>query len=231
MTVTDKKMINGFEVEIWQDPDCSSPMDDWVPGCHLALTHRRYDLHDDTGYAGSYDDLAELEDAIRRDFGPGTDAGGVLYVTPVYGYDHSTLSLSAARQRGYPYSDPWDSGIAGLAYVTRHDWEETQGKGTRYSPHSSRDRGQAQRLIEGVVDVYSQWLGGETYGYTVTDPRDGETVAQCGGYIGFEVAEEAAAEEVPAGLDVKCSGRLNTRSGRIEHASFPCPLHGEAVMS
>jgi hypothetical protein len=227
VTALDKEMINGLVVEIWQDPDCADPMDDYVPGCHLALTHRRYGLHDDTGYAGSYDDLGELEAAIRED----TTTGEVLYVSTVYGYDHSGLSLKAGH-RTYPYSDPWDSGIAGLAYVTRHDWEETQGKGTRFSMQSSRDRARAQRLIGDVVETYSQWINGETYGYTVKDPRDGEQLDSCGGYIGWDAVESAARAAAESHeLDVKCSGALNRRSGRIEHASSPCPLHGEAVMS
>ena len=222
MTV-DKKEINGFDVVIAYDPDCESPRDG-EHGCELALSHRRYDLADDSGYASAFDDLNELETALRAEF-------DVLYVAPVYGYDHGGIALRAGQRTGQ-FGDPWDSGLAGLAYVTRKNWEDTQGKGVRYSPKSSRDRARAAALIDGDVEEYSRWLNGECYGYTVTDPRDGEQVDSCWGFIGFEYAEQAAREAAGScELEVKCSGRLNTRSGRIEHGAMPCPLHGEAVMS
>jgi hypothetical protein len=148
---------------------------------------------------------------------------GALVVLPVYAMIHSGIALSLGA-----YGDPWDSGILGVAYVTPQIWEETQGQPWT---GSEADREQARRLIAGDVKVYGMYLNGETYGYTVTDPVDGEEVDACWGFYGFETAEEEAnASAASLTHEPKCTGTLNHRSGQVEHASA-CPLHAPAGRS
>jgi hypothetical protein len=219
MNTVDTATVNGWQIEIVYDEDgaANNPRD-WCHGTDLALTHRRYDLPDDSGYAGNYDDLAELEAALREDH----DA---LYVETVYGYDHSAFVLKA-RERTGQFADRWDSGIAGLAYVTRANWADTQG--TEWTG-SEDDIKRASELIKSDIDTYNSWANGEVYGYIITDPVDGETIDSCWGFVGESdyAMEEAKSVAESADHVTKCNGTLNRVTGEVDHAG-DCPLHSPA---
>ncbi len=223
MQAISKNEINGFTVEIYPDEDASSPRDDDSPGCRLALSHQRYDLPNDAGV--NFDAFGGW-DAVAAYI---TETEAALIVVPVYMIDHSGLALQA----GHDFSDAdpgqWDSGQVGFAYVTPQIWQDTQGPPWT---GSEEDREQARRLIAGDVEVYGYYLNGDVYGYTVTDPADGEEVDACWGFYGSESAEQAAtASAASLTHEPKCSGTLNTRTGQIEHAGHgkACSLHPSNV--
>jgi len=208
--------VNGFTVEIFPDEDASSPRDDDSPGCGLVMAARSWDFPNDAGV--NFDDFggwAEIAEHL-------TTAEGALVVAPVYMIDHSGIALRAGRD--FSDCDPgdWDSGQAGLAYVTPQIWADTQGQPWT---GSEADREQAYRLITGDVETYGQYVNGEVYGYTITDPIDGEEVEACWGIYGYSEAEDEA-KQVAESLthEPKCTGTLNHRSGQVEHAGA-CPLH------
>ena len=207
---------NGFTVKIHQDQDASNPHEDDAPGCQLVMSHRRYNWPNDAGI--SFDDFDGWQE-IADELAASHDA---LTVETVYAYDHSGIAFKVGARVGQ-FADPWDSGIAGLAYVTRQNWQETQG--TAWTGSES-DLEQAHKLMAAEVEVYGQWANGETYGYTITDEY-GEEVDSCWGFIGWESVEQEARESAKhLQHQVKCSGTLNRETGTVDHAG-PCPLHGE----
>jgi hypothetical protein len=215
MEAISKSQVNGWTVEIHYDTDPGSPRE-WTHGCELVLSHRNYNLPNDAGVDfdafGGWGDVAEHLKS----------AEGALMVLPVHGYDHGGLVLRAGSRAGQ-FGDPWDSGVAGLAYVTPQNWKDTQG--TTWTGGEA-DQEQARKLIESDVDTYTQYLNGEVYGYTITD-SDGEEVDSCWGYYGLDyVTSEAAA--IAAGMEhePKCTGTLNRRTGQLEHTGA-CPFHPE----
>jgi len=209
----DTTEVNGFTVKIYNDPDAESPRD-WTHGCDLALYHRRYDLPNDAGLDfDSFEGWADVADAL-------TEHHGALVVAPVYGYDHGALALSLGN--GYPFSDRWDSGTLGLAYVTEQNWKDTQG---RPWTGSEQDQASARELMRSDVETYNMFLNGEVYGYVIEDPADGEHLDSLWGMFGYDYTEREAAEAANAlEHEPKCNGELNRRSGQIEH-SQRCPVH------
>lgn len=216
MTTLETFKANGFTVEIDVDYDPTSPRDDDTPGCGLVMWGQHYSFPNDAGIdIGSYDgwDAIELELAARDD---------VLVTAPVWVYDHSGIAFKTG-ERTYPFSDRWDSAQCGVAYVTAKNWADTQG--TAWTG-SGEQREQALNLIKGDVEVYGQYVNGETYCYSVIDPADGETVDGCCGFLGWEAVEEAARQAAESAThEVKCNGTLDRRTGQIEHGTV-CPLCG-----
>ena len=70
------------------------------------------------------------------------------------------------------FSCRWDSGQIGWIYITK-DKIEAEG----WTPE------QADKYLEGEVEVYDNYLTGEVYGFRIED-ADGENVESCWGYYG-----------------------------------------------
>jgi hypothetical protein len=115
MTTIETTTVNGFTVEIHQDYDPGSPRE-WAHGAELVLNHRSYNLPNDAGIDfRQFNSWGEVRVHLL--------GLGALATIPVYAYIHSGIALRA----GESFSDPWDSGCLGLAYVTQQNWKETQG--------------------------------------------------------------------------------------------------------
>lgn len=213
----DTSTINGWQVEIHTDEDPSSPRD-WTHGCELVLSMRNYDLPNEAQIDfADFESWTGIVEWLR-------DRKDALYVENVWGYSHSGISFKAGP-RTYPYDDQWDSGLAGVAYVTLANWQETQGPDRKWTG-SEEDQATASALIKGDVETYSQYVNGDVYGYVITDPVDGELQDSCWGFYGYEDVESAARDAID-GLthEPKCNGSLNRRTGKIEHGENGCPVH------
>lgn len=215
----DTFIANGFTVEIVQDQDTQSPRDDMTHGCELVYGHRQYDFPNDAGLAlEDFDGWTEVASHLRNE--------GALLVLPVAMIDHSGLAFRVGTSFA---EDPggWDSGQIGVAYVTPQNWADTQG--TKWTG-SDEQIAQATRLITSDVEVYGQYVNGETYGYRITDEY-GELIDDCWGFIGYDTvtgeAKEAAGHEEH---EIKCNGRLDRAAGEIVHDG-PCPLHAPPTVA
>lgn len=212
---------NGWTVKIDYDEGSSfDPHADMTPACQFLFEHKRYTLPNDAGV--NLDDFSTEQELMEHL----EDIEGALVIKHVYMYEHSGVALSVSNDR-YPFTDPWDSGTLGLAYVTRKNWADTQG--TEWT--GSQDQlDKARSLIEAEVDVYGKWLNGEVFGYRIIDPVDDEEVDSCWGIIGYEYVEEEAnmsadhTEHTP-----KCTGIFNRTEGKIDHATPNCPLHPNTI--
>jgi len=213
MTPVETCEVNGFTVEIHYDPDATSPRDD-LHDCEMVLEIKNYDLPNDAGV--NLDDFATEQDFMAHL----TGSENALVIQRVYGYIHSGIALNAGECT-YPFNDRWDSGVAGVAYVTAKNWADTQG--TEWTGTVEQVT-QAGALIKSDVEAYSQYLNGECYGYRILD-TDGEEMDSCWGFTGWDDVEQVA-EEAANGLthDPKCNGTLNRRTGLVEHTS-DCPVH------
>lgn len=212
----DTQEINGFRVEIDQDQDPMSPRDDDSPGARLVMWGKNYDFPNDAGIdIGSYYGWAAIEQMLQ-------ERDDVLVTAPIWVYDHSGIAFKTG-ERTYPFDDRWDSAQCGVAYVDRKTWADCMG--TEWTG-SDEQRQQALKLIAGDVETYGQYVNGEVYGYTVTDPADGEVVDSCWGFYGWDyVVAEATAAAENAVRQVKCSGELNRLTGQVEHGKA-CELCG-----
>jgi hypothetical protein len=168
----------GCTIEIWQDEDSESPRE-WDNLGTMVCFHHRYNLGDKHGYEW-LGDWGALLDEIRAAEGP------ILWL-PVYMYDHSGIGLSTDDSH-YPFNCPWDAGRLGIIYVTEKRAE------SEFSP-ALMDVVERASRVKGIpraeVETYSQYLGGEVYGFTVTC---GEEEDSCGGFIGYDYCLQEAKE-------------------------------------
>lgn len=174
----------GYTVTISYDPDVPNPRDEFA-GCGLVLSHRRYSWPNDAEINfGIFDGWSDIGGELRMHY-------GALVTVPVWAYDHSEVSFSTGERTGQ-FTDRWDSGQAGLAYVTAEQWAATQS--TEWTG-SADQLAAARALIAAEVETWSTWARGETFAYEITGP-DGEQAGSCGGYIGWESVTGAANAEV-----------------------------------
>jgi hypothetical protein len=195
--------IAGYTVDIEQDTDPEGSRE-WDNLGTMACWHNSYKLGDeqpsedaaeyirglvcdsidDTGIDYDDDDADDQYDAlIRKQFDKD------YYTLPLILYDHSGISMSTSR--GWPYNCPWDAGQVGFIYVSK---EKLKAEGL-----ADRD---PYAILKQEVTTYDQYLSGDVYSYTITDPDDG-TVDGCCGFYGSDYVKEQAIEALNAILEGK----------------------------
>jgi hypothetical protein len=100
---------------------------------------------------------------------------GARVILPLGFVDHSGISMYLGD--GAHRHDPggWDSGQVGVIFDTERTRKE------RGMENASCE--EIEQALRAEVHAYDQFLRGEVYCYTVTDP-DGEHAASCGGFVG-----------------------------------------------
>jgi len=201
---------NGFTVKICADPDPCDPRKEFDHMVTLACWHRRMDLGDERIDPGTT--IKTIVGDVRR-------AGDkALAILPLYIYEHGGVTMRTGE-----FSDPFDSGQVGWAYVTRKNaekmgcvnatpvesvaHEKLTGRAVRY------DRDFFEKAIRDEVKEYDDYLTGQVFGYIVED-EEGDELESCWGFYGEldYVRQEAksAAEharrpgQVDGGCDARC---------------------------
>lgn len=165
---------DGFIVEYWYDSDTINPRENYDHVARMVCRHDRYRLGDEqTKFSDiSYilDDIAYHEDCKVSD----------IYWQPLSLHDHSRLSMSLGWSRG------WDSGTAGIIYVTR------QKLGEDYPDfHPRWYEKLADEVFRDEVAEYDTYLRGEVTGYTIIRP-DGIPTTTVGGFYDQKEMEHSA---------------------------------------
>lgn len=98
---------------------------------------------------------------------------------PVYMYDHGGVVYNTTG-----FSCPWDSGCVGLIFIEKSKVRKDHG----WKRITKAREEQVLSWLRSEVDVYSQWAGGEVYGYVIDD-GDGNS---CWGFYGLDYCIEEA---------------------------------------
>jgi hypothetical protein len=158
-------MKGDFTLAIEHDNN-PEPWDDWEHVTNIVHWHRR-------GFIG--------ESIIGREkewYAEHKKAGDIIF--PLYLYEHSGQSVSLGRDK-YPFTDPWDSGQVGFAYIeqsiAKKEWH-----GKRYWKR------EAEKCLQAEIRSLDQYLTGDVWGYTIKD-NEGEIVDSCWGFYGHEDCE------------------------------------------
>ena len=138
--------------------------------------------------------MDEYETKLSKDF-----LAENIYL-PVYGYEHSGMSISTGR--GYPFNDRWDSGLFGIIAVSKKKIREQYG----CRRVSKKLREQVLEILRAEVSTLNQYFNGEVYSYYVAD-SNGYIVESCCGYYSYEDCEQDAVWEA-ANLVKKEAERL-----------------------
>lgn len=158
------KLSNGMMIAFQPDYDGDAILD-YARCTRLITTNNRYFTGDET-FSDSWDEeRAEIE-----------ANGG--YVFPLYMLAHSGVSLSLT-----PFSDPWDSGQVGFAYV--------RGEYIEGNTEEEREK-YARQYAEWDVSTFNSYLWGEVYVASLYDPN-GELLESVGGMWGESARDDAFA--------------------------------------
>jgi hypothetical protein len=168
---------DGRTVELHIDEDPRNPRQDFDNATTIVAFHRRYNLGDkDHGYKfQDFNGWDELETQIIRDHKP-------TIILPLYMYDHSGITISTS-----PFSCPWDSGKIGFCFITPKQIRECY----QVKRITKAIREKAEKLIQGEVETYDQYISGQIYGY-VTKDANGNELDSCWGYYGIDSVREEA---------------------------------------
>ncbi len=209
------KQNEEYAVKIVHDADTQSPRE-WDNLGTMVCFHNRYNLGDEHDYQDKdaflfsmledtlgdtdlaeekYEELGkEIDRSIHRhpnsyDHALDEKVLEVIeqknLVLPVYMLDHSGIAISTS-----PFSNKWDSGVAGWAYVSHEDIAK------EYGDVSTENIEKARAVIEGEIETYDQYLRGECYGFILY--KNNEEINSCWGFIGdFEEAKKSIREYLP----------------------------------
>ena len=198
----------GYTIKIEEDSDPMHPRVDFDNAGTMVCWHSRYNLGDlekgrpisknyqepiDLLYelAGidrseyqdkQYEETGAYDDMDRADLFKAIEEKGTI-IKGLYLYDHSGITISTSS-----FSCRWDSGQIGWIYITK-DKIEAEG----WTPE------QADKYLDGEVEVYDNYLTGEVYGFTIED-ADENHVDSCSGYYGDD-GKESMIEECKRTID------------------------------
>lgn len=169
---------NGLTVTINTDDDPANPRSEWDNVGKMVCSHRSYTLGDEQFYSDDYDGWEDLRQHLIDD----EDAAIIL---PLALYDHSGITMYIPGDGSYHQHEAWDSGLVGFIYCTQEQIDkEWDG-----------DKEKAENYLRGEVKTYDQYLTGDVYGYTITNPKDGEEIESCWGFYGLDDVRGEANDE------------------------------------
>lgn len=153
--------------------------------CELRHAIDHLDVYTSTDSVGSRS-LDRLRRVMNR----------VSLIMPVYKYEHSGIALSLSA-----FSDPFDSGTLGYAFVTnakiRQEFCGGHHTTARFGEASvchwvpgtgiinKARRAKAEACIRSSLRTYEAFLNGEVFGYEVLG-KDGNALESCYGFYGME---------------------------------------------
>lgn len=166
----EKYQRNELDVEIMYDEDPYNPRQDDNVGT-MVCAHSEYRLgdeqYDEDDY---YEGWGELEAYLR-------DERKAVIILPLCLYDHSGITMYVGDTH-----DRWDGCQVGFIYCTQEDIDREW----------SGDKEKAENYLKQEVKTYNQYLTGQVYGFSVTNPKNGEEIDSCWGFYGLECVQEEA---------------------------------------
>lgn len=153
---------NGLEVEIYYDDMAENPLD-WETADERESNVKFALKHNRYNLPFEIDDDLD-EYSNWTDFAKANTSGGWVYKF-VRWYEHSGIAVSLRDDEG---GAVWDAGIAGVII------------------------GQTDEDINRYFEPWKNYIEGEVYGYTITNPRTGELIDSCCGFYGADDVKQCA---------------------------------------
>lgn len=182
--------IKGKRLTIEQDENMDSPRE-WDNLGKMVMSHRRYNLPNEANIKfENFDGFKEIVKFLE-------DEKDLFVWLPVYMYEHSGVGLSTSNS-AYPYNCPWDSGMAGLIFMTKKEAKENK-----------LDEEAALARLRDEVETYSKYLNGEIYVFRLEKMEkcdkcghvDWEMIECCGGFYEAKDMKDHVPKEFHEWLD------------------------------
>ena len=179
------KTIEGLRLVIRHDEDAESPRE-WENLGHFITCESRYNSPDDNEDLKSLiqnlgDEAESVKDHVKKikEEMPHNGYGKVLYIYPVYKYEHGGVAYHRGTAHGFDYSN------CGFYIVTDKTipgyLKEAQSDAIEY-------------VIDSELETYTKWVNGEVYEFTLYD-EDGNVENSCGGFYDVEDIREYLPDE------------------------------------
>ncbi len=158
-------------LKVLHDSSADSPRE-WDNLGTMVCFHNRYDLGDNHNYnSDDYNNWEEMKKAIQKE-------ENTAVILPLYLYDHSGISISTGA-----FSCRWDSGQIGFIFVSKEKaLQEFGGKIV-----TAKLKEKLERILDGEVETYDQYVRGEVYGFQIVDEDDNH-IDSCYGFYGTDFA-------------------------------------------
>jgi hypothetical protein len=187
-------------LEIMIDESPSSPRE-WDNFGTLIAWHNRYDLSDH--HEKNHSDMREfLEyhtceyyETIEGVENASDDRLMELFqrdhiMLPVYMYEHSGVVLNT-----YGFSCPWDSGQVGYIYISKDRVRKEYG----VKRITKKLLEKVESILKSEIDIYSEYVNGNVYGYVLKD-NEGNEVDSCWGFYGHDFSNNGMCDYIPSEL-------------------------------
>lgn len=154
------------------DPSIDDIIEYWNDGTGFARIYNYCDKRFSNG--SKYAKMSEM--VIERiDKATGKRLQKYYIILPLYLMDHSGLMMNTGG-----FHCPWDSGQVGWIYVSK----EAIRKEYNWKVITKKRKAFIEKLLNNEVKVYSDFIEGNVYGYTIYDPVTKEFIDSCWGFIG-----------------------------------------------
>lgn len=193
--------FQGFTLKIERDTDVQNPFEDECQVDTFGMSFPR-----DTRCIQQYGEKCDfdMDEFLQRRYGeekPSWDDAqfeNQYYWLPIYKYDHSGVCYNTTG-----FSCPWDSGLAGIAYVRKSAVISEGLYGAKKNQPASVRQEAGEKYLKDQVQLLSDWASGDVYGYVVEN-SGGDTVDSCYGYFGDD-GRGCAVDELLFALDCEIS--------------------------
>lgn len=188
----------GYTINIYYDEDAQSPRE-WDNLGTIYSNSRSYDP-----------DNHSIEEILNDEHTGMSQEFKENYIwLKIRGYQHSGLTISVSG--GYPYNDPWDSGLFGVIAVSKEKAIKEFGK----KICTKKVREKALNCLRGEVETLDMYYTGDVYGFVIED-ENGDEVDSCWGYFGSEYIDKDLIPECKSIIDSMIEKRQKTHDERIE---------------
>lgn len=187
----------GYTINVYYDTDPQSPRE-WDNLGTIYSNSRNYD----PDRHSLREILNDEETGFSEDF-----KKNYLWLK-IRGYEHSGLTISVSG--GYPYNDPWDSGLFGVIAVSKEKAIKEFGK--KICTQEVRQR--ALDCLRGEVETLDQYYTGDVYGFVIEN-EEGDEIDSCWGYFGSEWIDKDLIPECKSLIDSDIEKREKLHNERI----------------
>ena len=176
--LAETKEYKGYTINIYYDEEPLNPRKDFDNLGVIFSNHRNYNpdgrFFEELIQGQHTYNFKTLENYLNK----------IYYWLKVRGYEHSGFTISTSN--GYPYNDPWDSGLFGIIAIEKEVAYNQWGK-------SNKTKSLALKCLQGEVETLDMYYRGEVFGYSITD-KLGNEIDSMWGIFGLEYAIQEATD-------------------------------------
>ena len=214
--MTDTIEYKGYNIDIHQDDDASNPREEFDQVTSIVAFHRNYNFDKHDYRTEDYNTPEEMKaDIVKNE--------NAVLIKDLFMYEHSGIMLKTSA-----FDCQWDSGQLGVIYISADKAKEMISI-RDISNISDEEMESLDKVLEGEVELFNQYLSGQVYGYTVRN--DDEVLDDsCWGYYG-DPEESGLLEAAKDAIDWHIKSITTTPENLSARQSCLESVHGSIMLA